>query len=169
MTGRERSRGRERREGWDPEREKESKPAAKNLLQNNKLSPEDFCRRVSRGWLLPEVTSLFLTDDAIIQVLGDVQENGLASLVLHFAELLRDMAPCLVLLFYPIKCLINYRADDELPSFLVGIFATALLCSSLRRGMRKAIVSESRSRAHFEARIDVKNTVRVIARRDISA
>jgi len=132
-----------------PRRKK--RPAAKNLLQNNKLSPEDFCRRVSRGWLLPEVTSLFLTDDAIIQVLGDVQENGLASLVLHFAELLRDMAPCLVLLFYPIKCLINYRADDELPPFLVGIFATALLCSSLRRGMREAIVSESRSRVSLRS------------------
>lgn len=60
----------------DSEHEKEVE-GAKNLLQNNKLSPDDFCRRVFRGWLLPEVTSLFLTDDAIIQVLGDVQENGL--------------------------------------------------------------------------------------------
>lgn len=93
-------------------------------MQNNKLSLDDFCRRVFRGWLLPEVTSLFLTDDAIIQVLGDVQENGLLpGLVLHFAELLCDMAPCLVLLFHPIKCLINYPTDDELPPFLVDIFA----------------------------------------------
>lgn len=63
-------------EDWKKERERE-RSGAKNLLQNNKLSPDDFCRRVFRGWLLPEVTSLFLTDDAIIQVLGDVQENGL--------------------------------------------------------------------------------------------
>ena len=40
-----------------------------NLLQNNKLSAGDFCRRVVRGCFLPEVTSLFLTDDAIIQLL----------------------------------------------------------------------------------------------------
>lgn len=65
---------RRRREGSEHRKEVRG---AKNLLQNNKLSPDDFCRRVFRGWLLPEVTSLFLTDDAIIQVLGDVQENGL--------------------------------------------------------------------------------------------
>lgn len=86
---------------------------AENLLQNNNLSLERLLPTClprlapSRGYLI--ISNWWCHNSAS----RDVQENGLPGLVLHFAKLLCDMAPYLVLLFHPIKCLINYPVRGQ--------------------------------------------------------
>lgn len=134
-----------------------------NLLQNNKLSAGDFCRRVLlHCFPPPRVTSLFLTDDAIIQLHATYKKMDFP-----FVPRLVAVPPpstffegsnatrgvCLAPLFRPIKRLINYLAKGVKRRGRVG----ALSCSNLSKHVLLLLVTPRRNYQEVSRGVSLAN------------